>query len=56
MIRLMRAAVTAMVAAPLAHSISGGAVYALGANGGDLALLAKALFGLLFAWVAWLSS
>ena len=52
----MRPAVNAMEAAALAHSISGVDVSMLNANGDDLALLARALFGLPFAWVAWLSS
>jgi len=56
MLRFMRSAVAAMVAAALALSISGVAVHALGANGWDLALLARALFGLPFALVAWLSA
>ena len=45
-----------MVAYALAISISGVAVHALGDHGWDLALLARALFGLPFAWVAWISS
>ena len=56
MLRFMRSAVASMVAAALAISISGVAVHALGDHGWDLALLARALFGLPFAWVAWISS